>query len=102
MGAFKEIGKTEINSKKNLVVSKMGDEKFAIAQQLIVQDEEGKDIKIFLKNSIIVDAPGLRRIATILTSIADAEEGITEEDITGPAETEEPKKKVAKKVKKDL
>lgn len=92
MGAFKEIGKTKINNTKNLVVSRMGDDKYAIAQQLLVKDDADKELKIFLKNSIIVDIDGLEDIGNLLVELARSEKGET------PAETPVPKKKLAKKL----
>lgn len=66
MGAFLEINKTKINEKKNLVISKMGDDKVAIAQQLMVDDGCGKEMQIFLKNSIVTDLEGLKRISLMI------------------------------------
>jgi len=69
MGAFVELGKTMINTKKNMVISRMGDGKFAIAQQLVVDDEHGKPMNIFLKNSIVVDVEGLKRVRDLVGEI---------------------------------
>jgi len=69
MGAFVELGKTMINTKKNMVISRMGDGKFAIAQQLVVDDEHGKPMNIFLKNSIVVDVEGLKRVRDLVDEI---------------------------------
>lgn len=76
MGAFKELGKTSINDQKNLVISRKGDDRYAIAQQIEVDDGEnnGKPMQIFLKNSIEVDYDGLRRIYEELGKVLEAEE----------------------------
>ncbi len=74
MGAFVEIGSIKINDRKNIVVSKMGDGKFAIAQQIVVDGDNGKPMKIFLKNSIVADTKNLKDIAKLLTKIAKENE----------------------------
>ena len=72
MGVFTEIGRTNINDKKNMIISKMNDGNYAIAQQLIADDGQGGTMTVFLKNPIILDRESMVRVNNLISEILDS------------------------------
>jgi hypothetical protein len=62
MGRFTQVGKVTIGENKALIISETKEQKIAIAQQLTFSNDDGKTVKIFMKNAIVVSYEELEEI----------------------------------------
>ena len=71
MPDFKELAKAKIQESRNIVISKLGgSDSFTLAQQVVVNEGNGKVTSMFMKGAIHVD--GLEALYGLRNALSEA------------------------------
>lgn len=71
MGAFVELGRTNVTETKSVVVSRRGDGLYSLAQVTVALGDEGKPMNIFFKGAFTLSADGLLKIRDLIDTLID-------------------------------
>lgn len=71
MGAFVELGRTNVTETKSVVVSRRGDGLYSLAQVTVALGDEGKPMNIFFKGAFTLSADGLLKIRNLIDTLID-------------------------------
>jgi hypothetical protein len=71
MGAFVEIGRTNITNTREAVISRRGDGMYSLAQVTEVVGDDQKAVSIFFKGAFTMDSKGLLRLKNLIDELFD-------------------------------